>query len=97
MRCLDGITNAMDMMNFSKLWEMVRDREGWHATVHGVVESQTRLNKNNIKTKPSLDPTSSYITLPQQNTESVLHMLSLRSHLFTFQHPSTLLLHILIH
>ena len=39
---LDDITNEMDM-NFGKLWEMVRDREAWHAAVHGVVKSQTLL------------------------------------------------------
>ena len=44
MRCLDGISDSM-IMNLSKLWEIVKDREAWHAIVHGVTKSQTRLSE----------------------------------------------------
>ena len=48
MRRLEGISDSMDT-SLSKLREMVKDREGWHAAVHGVTKSRTRLSDGTAK------------------------------------------------
>ena len=79
MRWLDGITYSMDM-SLNKLWEIVKDREAWHAAVHGVEKNQTWLNNNTQKAEIR---TLAAISL------LFIFSLSLESHVFSWFLPLT--------
>ena len=54
---LDGVVDSMDM-SLSKLWEIVKDRDAWHAAIHGVSKSRTQLSNN--KKKATLECSETY-------------------------------------
>ena len=64
---LDGITDSMDM-SLRKFWEMVKDRETWHAAVHGITKSQTGLS-DGTTTKDSVDSNLSLSKVMQKRKE----------------------------
>jgi len=73
MRWLDGITDSMDM-NLSKLWELVMDREAWHAAVHGAAKGWTRLRNWIELNIPASPKWSDYLTWPRRLPQDLAGM-----------------------
>ena len=83
MRWLDGFTNLIDM-NFSKLWELVMDREAWNVAVHEVTKSRTRLRNSTELLNLISEPAESLSTAHQAslsitNSQSLLKLMSIES------------------